>query len=71
MIRAVFRGGPARFQGVYLMGRAPELLILTMGFEHHIYQRVIDPDTGKFLDVYEFHSTRSATDEEIWVDELG
>lgn len=65
MIRAKFVGGPKRYQGIHQLGRTPELLILTMGDEHHIYQRVIDPDTGDFTEVYEFHSTRYGTDEAL------
>jgi hypothetical protein len=63
VIRARFVGGPKRYQGIHRLARTPELLILTMGNEHHIYQRAIDPDTGDFIDVYEFHSTRYSTDE--------
>lgn len=67
MIRAKFVGGPERYQGVHQLSRTPELLILTMGNDHHIYQRVIDPDTRDFTDVYEYHSTRYGTDEAMGV----
>ena len=62
VIRAKFVGGPQRYQGIHQLGRTPELLFLTMGFEHHIYQRMDDPDTGVFTGVYSYHSTRQ-TDE--------
>lgn len=56
MIRVMFSGGP--YAGVHRVAETPPLLILTMAAIHHVYQRVIDPDTGEYLDLYEFHSTR-------------
>jgi hypothetical protein len=63
MIPVVFRGGP--YAGPRRVEKTPELLILTMGEAHHVYQRVIDPDTGEFTQVYEFHSTKYGTEEAL------
>lgn len=56
-IRATFRGGPEKYQGVHLLGRTPDLLVLTMGDEHYIYARDVDPDTLKFIDSYTYVTT--------------
>lgn len=55
--RATFRGGPKKYQGVHLLERTPDLLVLTMGDEHYIYARDVDPDTLKFIDSYTYVTT--------------
>lgn len=60
-IRATFRGGPEKYQGVHLLGRTPDLLVLTMGDEHYIYARDVDPDTLKFTDSYTYVTRSGGT----------
>lgn len=63
--RATFRGGPERYQGVHLLGRTPDLLVVTMGDAHHVYSRDVDPDTLKFIDSYTYVTTRYGTPEAL------
>lgn len=61
MIPVVFVGG--KYAGRRRVTRTPELLIITMGDEHHVYARRMDPDTREFLDVYDYTTTRYGTEE--------
>lgn len=64
-VRATFRGGPEKYQGVHRLERTPDLLVLTMGDEHYVYARDVDPDTLKFTDSYTYVTTRYGTPEAV------
>lgn len=63
LIPVVFVGG--RYAGRRRLTRTPELLVLTMGFEHHVYARRMDPDTLQFVNVYDYTTIRYGTEEAI------
>lgn len=63
MIHVMFVGG--KYAGPRRLARTPELLVVTMGFEHHVYARRMDPDTREFLDIYDYTTTRWGTEEAI------
>lgn len=63
MIRVMFEGG--KYAGMRSVSRTPELLVITMGFEHHVYARRMDPDTREFLNIYDYTTTRYGTEEAI------
>lgn len=61
VIPVVFEGG--RYAGRRRVARTPELLIITMGDEHTVYERVDDWD-GQFTGLYRYNSTRHGDPEE-------
>lgn len=69
--KVIFTGGPTRFQGTHSVTETPSILVLTLGTDNHIYQRVIDPDSGEFMNIYEFHSTRQSPTFICEPDEMG
>lgn len=68
MIRVMFEGG--RYAGMRRVSRTPELLVVTMGHEHVVYERVDDWD-GNFTGVYRYNTTRYGTEEALGLAEQG